>query len=215
MKLFIFIVLSVMLVATTALAGEVPTSRGDKAMVFMFNGFDDLSVGGYGPPAEDFDEYGFGMRYYISDGTALRVGFQFGRSSFTDEDAADDWETIDSVYGVNAIYEMHMAGPCSSVSPYWGFGGAYSMFSDKYNQNAPDPVIKRTISGSGFAGFGVMGFEWGFTDCLTLGGEYLAGFGNWSGKTETDVGGDVTTSNEYSSSLMGFGTASVYLSVYW
>ncbi len=59
MKLFTFIVLAVMLVATTALAAEVPTSRGDKALVFMFSGFDNLSVQGYG------GQYGFGMRYYI------------------------------------------------------------------------------------------------------------------------------------------------------
>ena len=224
MKLFIFIVLSVMLVATTALAGEVPTSRGDKAMVFMFNGFDDLSAGGYGPldygvPGYGFSaDYGFGMRYYIANGTAIRLGLQFGKLSITDEDDPavdldDNAQDDKAYYGVNAVYERHMASPCASVSPYWGLGAAYSRFSDKREDEAGDIT---TGSGSGFAGFGVLGFEWGFTDCLTLGAEYMAGYATVSKKTETEPAvGPTTTANEESGSLMGFGTASVYLSVYW
>jgi len=204
MKLFTFIVLAVMLVATTAVAGEVPTSRGDKAMVFMFNGLDDLSVEGYG------GQYGFGMRYYIADGTAIRAGVQFGKDSFTNDDF--DWEEDYNIYGVNAAYERHMGAACSSVSPYWGVGAGYSAFSDKDTDSVGDTS---EYSGSAFAGFGLLGFEWGFTDCLTLGGEYMAGFTSWSSQVETDIGGVTNTFNEFSGSFMGFGTASVYLSVYF
>ena len=226
MKLFIFIVLSVMLVATTALAAaEVPTSRGDKAMVFMFDGLCFLSAEGYGAPdygVSDDDyafspDYGFGMRYYIADGTAIRAGFQFGKLSVTDEDEIADPDTDatndKAYYGVNAVYERHMGSPCSSVSPYWGFGAAYSRFSDKTEDEAGEIT---TDSGSGFAGFGVLGFEWGFTDCLTLGAEYMAGYASVSKKTETEpVVGPTVTSDEESRSMMGFSTASVYLSVYF
>ena len=210
MKLFTFIVLAVMLVATTAMAAEVPTSRGDKAMVFMFNGLDDLSLEGYG------GEYGIGMRYYIADGTAIRVGVAFGTESWTDEDEATDpdfdSEENDRTYAVSAIYERHMASPCSSVSPYWGIGAAYTSSYEEDKDEAGDTVTDRE---SGFAGFAVMGFEWGFTDCLTLGGEYAAGF--WSGSSETErvTGGVSALSDEESESLMGFSTTSVYLSVYW
>ncbi|MCK4680801.1 hypothetical protein KAT82_06720 [bacterium] len=203
MKLFTFIVLAVMLVATTALAAEVPTSRGDKAMVFMFNGLCYLS-------AEEYADYGIGLRYYIADGTALRVGVQFGKEMFKDEDWDDEYR--DSVYGVSAVYEKHMAAPCSSVSPYWGLGAGYSSFSDKYEDDVGDTW---TTSGTGFEGFGLMGFEWGFTDCLTLGGEYKLGFESWSQKSESDIGGVTATYNEYSGTLMGFSAASVYLSVYF
>jgi hypothetical protein len=204
MKLFTFIVLAVMLVATTALAAaEVPTSRGDKAMVFMFNGLAYLSTEAYG-------QYGFGMRYYIADGTAVRLGVQFGKDTFKDDDFNDEYK--DSVYGVNAVYERHLAGPCSSVSPYWGIGAGYTTYSYLYEDDFGNTW---TDSGTGFAGFGVMGFEWGFTDCLTLGGEYMLGFESWSSDTEADIGGVTTTYNEYSGTFMGFGTASVYLSVYW
>jgi len=210
MKLFTFIVLAVMLVATTALAAEVPTSRGDKAMVFMFNGFDDLSLSSYG------GDYGFGMRYYIADGTAIRVGVEIGRYSWTDDDEATDpdfdSEYTAASYGVNAVYERHMAGPCSSVSPYWGIGAGYWMSSDERKDEAGDTFAD---SASGFAGFGVMGFEWGFTDCLTFGGEYLLGFESSSSKSEDEIAGITTTYDEESDSFVGFTTASVYLSVYW
>ncbi len=209
MKLFTFMVLAVMLVATTALAAEVPTSRGDKAMVFMFDGLAFLS-------AQEYGEYGFGMRYYIADGTAIRAGVQFGKYTWTDDDEAtdpdNDSEYKDGTYGVNAVYEKHMGSPCSSVSPYWGLGAGYSRYSDETTDEAGDLA---KYSSSSFAGFGVLGFEWAFTDCLTLGGEYMLGFESSSSKTEEDVGGVTDTYDELSGTLMGFSTASVYLSVYW
>ncbi len=205
MKLFTFIVLAVMLVATTALAAaEVPTSRGDKAMVFMFDGLAFLSAQEYG------GEYGVGLRYYVADGTAIRAGVQFGRKSDTNDDI--DWDDDYNRYGVNAVYEKHMAPACSSVSPYWGFGALYTAYSNKDTNATGDTW---TYSGSEFAGFGVLGFEWGFTDCLTLGGEYKLGFESSSSKTEEDVGGVTDTYDELSGTLMGFSTASVYLSVYF
>lgn len=209
MKLFIFVVLAVMLVGLTAQAAEVPTSKGDKAMVFMFNGLDDLSLGGYG------GNYGIGMRYYINDGTAIRGGLQFGKWSHTEEtDYPDDYEDEewnDSTFGLNVVYERHMEGPCSSVSPYWGVGAGFSMSSDEYKDEYGDTD---TDKDTGFAGFGVLGFEWGFTNCMTLGGEYQAGFWVWSGETEEEDAGRATV-DEYGGSFMGFGTASVYLSVYF
>ncbi len=209
MKLFTFMVLAVMLVATAAQAAEVPTSRGDKAMVFMFDGLAFLS-------AQEYGEYGFGMRYYIADGTAIRAGVQFGKYTWTDDDEAtdpdNDSEYKDGTYGVNAVYEKHMGSPCSSVSPYWGLGAGYSRYSDETTDEAGDLA---KYSSSSFAGFGVLGFEWAFTDCLTLGGEYMLGYQSWSASSETEVGGVTNTYNEQSATWMEFSTASVFLSVYF
>ena len=204
MKLFTFMVLAVMLVATAAQAAEVPTSRGDKAMVFMFDGLAFLSAQEYG------GEYGVAMRYYIADGTALRAGVQFGKKSDTNDDI--DWDDDYNRYGVNAVYEKHMGSPCSSVSPYWGIGAGYSKYSDETTDEAGDLA---KYSSSTFAGFGVLGFEWAFTDCLTLGGEYMLGYESWSASSETEIGGVTNTYNEQSASWMEFSTASVYLSVYF
>jgi len=216
MKLFIFMVLAVMLVGMTAQAGEVPTSKGDKAMVFMFNGLDDLSLGSYG------GQYGVGVRYYIDNGTAIRGGVQFGKWSETyesDMEGYADEENNYTVYGLNAVYEKHMEGPCSSVSPYWGVGAGFSKMSDEYvwAYGSDGSTYTETDKATGFAGFGVLGFEWGFTNCMTLGGEYQAGFWMWSGETEEDSDGvdRSETTNKFNGSFMGFGTASVYLSVYF
>ncbi|MCK4410067.1 MAG: outer membrane beta-barrel protein [Candidatus Eisenbacteria sp.] len=215
MKLFIFVVLAVMLVGVTAQAAEVPTSAGDKAMVFMFNGFDDLSLGGYG------GNYGIGMRYYIADGTAIRAGLEFGMWSETCESDlegyADD-ENNYTLYGLNAVYEKHMEGPCSSVSPYCGIGAGFAMQSDEYiyGIGSGGETSTTTYKDTGFSGFGVLGFEWAFTNCMTLGGEYELGFWKWSGETESDtVESRSQTYDKYNGSFMGFSTASVYLSVYF
>ena len=210
MKLSIFAIIAVMLMSTLAMAGEVPTAKGDKAMVFMFDGLANLGLDSYG------GTYGFGMRYYIDDGAAIRGGIQYGNWSETlkaDLEGYEDEENTYTVYGLSAIYEKHMEGPCPSVSPYWGVGGAYSSFADNYKDEYGE---EWTNNGTGFAGFGVMGFEWGFANCMTLGGEYQLGFWSWSGETEEeDPPGRTTTSHEFEGSFMGFSTASVYLSVYF
>jgi len=198
MKLFTVSVIAMMLISTVAMAGEVPTSAGDKAMIFMFQGLDDLHLDGYG------HDYGFGMRYYISDGTAIRGGILFGMNSWTDESGTEDWEASESSFGLEAVYEKHMEGPCASVSPFWGLGGNYSTWSV---ENDNDDSMTENFYGI----FGVAGFEWGFTDCITLGGEYRLGFE--SGTYEEEDDGNVI--DEGSVTMTGFGTASVFLSVYW
>ena len=209
MKLFTFVIVAMML-SGIAMAAEVPTSEGDKALVFMFHGLDDLALGTYG------GTYGVGMRYYIDDDTAIRGGVQFGNWSETevanDPENYEDVEETYSVYGASVIYEKHMESACSSVSPYWGVGAAFSMFTDEYLDGDGDT---ETDTGTGFAGFGVVGFEWGFTNCMTLGGEYQLGFWSWSGETEFEPSRVSVTYDEFDGTYMGFSSASVYLSVYF
>lgn len=213
MKLFMFIIIAVMLVGTAAQAAEVPTSKGDKAMVFMFNGLDSLALGGYG------NEYGMGVRYYINDGMAAKVGVTFGRDSRTDksnEQGAADKERNYTDYGLNVALEMHMESPCSSVSPYVGAGAGIAMSSDERITPVGTEGKIRTVTESetGFGGFGIVGFEWAFTNCMTLGGEYQVGLQSSSAKTETE-NGTMVTSDEFSTSVIGFQTCSFYLSVYF
>ena len=203
MKLITCVAIAIMLFAVSVQAAEVPTSAGDKAMVFMFHGLDDLAVSGYG------HDYGFGMRYYLSDGMALRGGVLFGMSTYTDESVDPESEISMTSFGVEAVYEMHMEGPCASVSPYFGVGGNFDSYTEEWDNYEGYETAE--ISETGFGIFGTGGFEWGFTDCMTLGGEYRLGFMSMS--TETTIEGDVCC--EESGTWMGFGTASAYLSVYW
>jgi hypothetical protein len=183
-------------------------------MVFMFNGLSDLSLGGYG-------EYGIGMRYYINDGTAIRGGVQFAKTSLTREEPDPDAEYNYMMYGVEVVYEKHLEGPCPSISPYFGAGASFAMESAEYTNWLIDDYWQEyrdgeTDKGTVFGLFGVLGFEWGFANCMTLGGEYQLGFESCSGETEYDeVETRVETCDEYKDSFMGFSTASVYLSVYF
>ena len=202
MKLFTLVLVALM-ISGVAMAAEVPTDAGDKALVFMFSGLSDLHLDGY------MGDYGLGMRYYIADGTALRLGVEFGSQSFDDKEA--DMEGDMTSYGLMAMYEKHLGGVCASVVPYWGLGAGYHSWANK--MTADSDWIEMRETGFGFVG--ALGFEWGFTDCMTLGGEYELGLWTFSGETESDIGGTTNTFDEYEGSFMGVGTASVYLSVYW
>jgi len=209
MKLFIFVIVAMML-SGLAMAAEVPTSKGDKAMVFMFNGLSYLSLDSTDDYEDDYD-VGFGMRYYISDNRAIRGTITFGRhAKVTERDAWDeDKEETYRVIGLDAAYEMHMEGPCSSVSPYWGIGAGFVSSTEECKDENGD---EETTTGTGFGGYGVLGFEWAFTNCMTLGGEYRAGL--WAEAKETeDVSG--TPDQTIGEADFGFATASVYLSVYF
>jgi hypothetical protein len=214
MKLFTFVIIALMF-SCIAMAGEVPMSMGDKAMIFMFDGLARLDLDGY---------YcgGFGMRYYIADGTAIRGALLFDKYSHVDEandEGYADTENNFTGYGLEAVYEKHMESMCPSVGPYWGIGASFMMGSDEYvNPTGPDGGTSTvTYKENYFSIFGALGFEWAFTDCMTLGGEYQLGFWKGSGETESDYsGGDRSeTYDKYSDTWIGFDEASVFLSVYW
>ena len=245
MKLFTFAIIAVMLIGTIATAAEVPTSEGDKAMVFTFSGFDNLGVLPYGgmsladilPEEEDRDENlealegftgGLGMRYYISDGMAVRSGLTLSMASVTNTCEWDGWtdpKASLTSFGIDVMIEKHMDVPFNSISPYIGVGGNFGMVSLKSEPSVletPD-WLQTTEEKTSITTFGVgaaLGFEWAFVDGMTLGAEYKLGFTSLSGKTETETQGTGSpgrgdTSDEWSASLMGFGTSSVLLSVYW
>ena len=216
MKSFVAVAIALVLLVGVVNAAEVPTSQGDKAMVFMFSGFDDLGL--YGYPGD----YGFGMRYYIADGTAVRGGLTFGTYSYTDTpdfEGAEDYEETASTWGLEAVLEKHLEAPCASVSPYWGVGAGFRSWS--YEEKDPygfySSANETNESLTGIQVFGVMGFEWAFTGCMTLGGEYRLGFESLSGECEYtyETTRAYTEKCETKETMMGFGAASVFLSVYW
>jgi len=247
MKLFMFVIIAVMLIGSTALAAEVPTSQGDKAIVFTFCGFDNLGVLPYGGmdlgdmiPEGDSEEYrdedleplegftgGLGMRYYISDGMAVRTGLTLSMASVTETSYSNGWTdpklSVTSV-GLDVMLEKHIDVPFHSISPYLGAGGHFGMISLKSEPSVletPGP-LQTTESTMSITTFGIgaaLGFEWAFVDGMTLGAEYKLGFTALSGKTETETQGTGPTRGdtcgEWSASVMGFGTSSVLLSVYW
>jgi hypothetical protein len=225
MRLTISITIGLLLFAGLAQAADVPTMKGDKAFVFMFDGFDDL----------DLDTYhgGFGMRYYFADYMAIRGGVIFDMYSETDEpcsnadpDVPDDEYSMTDI-GVEVVFEKHLDGCGPSVSPYVGLGAGFGTMTIEekeadsyYDMDDDEYVWGQTITtddATYFEVFGVAGFEWAFTDCLTFGGEYILGFQSWSGSHEVDHVDpeEDTYTCDISGTWMGFGETSVFFSVYW
>jgi opacity protein-like surface antigen len=212
MRLLTCLLILVLLVGTATAASPVPTSKGDKAMVFKFRGLADLDLKGYG------DCWGVGMRYYFSDMNAIRAGITFGNDNWTQKaqvEEGDDYEYKESEIGFEANYERHLEAPCASVSPYIGAGFAYYKWKNEEPYVGTRDYAKDICEESGLDVHAIAGFEWGFTECMTLGGEYQLGFFSGSYTEEVDSGGETTTIDEEEYSWMGFSTAALYLSVYW
>src|SRR5258708_28775275 len=78
MRNAILLMLAPFVLASCAMAGDEATpkvSKGDKAWLFTLNGLSNLGAGNYNG--------GVGAKYYISDGTALRLSLGFGTSNTT------------------------------------------------------------------------------------------------------------------------------------
>jgi opacity protein-like surface antigen len=200
------------LAGTAAAAAPVHTDKGDKAMIFEFVGLSDLSLNGYD------QSWGVGMRYYFSDMNAIRAGIVFGNQKYTlkaQEEGQDDLENKENEYGIDVTYEHHLKAPCASVSPY--IGGALGIFTwkNEYPAGGARDYAKETEKENGYFGGACAGFEWGFTDCMTLGAEYRVGLFSENYKDEVSSGGSTYTLSETTTSFTGFSTSMLFLSVYW
>ncbi len=210
MRYLILLTIAAMFTFGTAYAGEVCTDAGDMAMLFDFDGLANL----------DLDEFGggIGFRYYLNDGLALRPVVVFSKYNYeleSDVEGMTDAKESMSSVGLEIALEKHFRGPAPAVSPYWGGGGFFEWMTIVDDPSVPSGSTgKTTDSGTAFGLFAMLGFEWGFTDGMTLGGEYRFGFESFSGETEIDTARDETI-GQFSDSWFGFGEASVFLSVYF
>ncbi len=185
-----------------ATAAPIETKAGTKAMVFSFSGLSDLDVGTYAG--------GIGMRYYLADDLALRPGLEFNMLSGKDKVEDPEYKETLTAFGVNVALEQHLSGP-TAISPYIGGKVGFNYGQDKEEQG--DSEAKEKMTSFGLAG--ILGFEWGFTESLTLGGEYTLGLDIGSHKVEVTEDNQTVTTEDDSFTHVGFGTAAVFLSVRW
>jgi hypothetical protein len=201
----------------TAGAAEIATRAGTNQMLFVFSGLSSLQLAGFNG--------GFGLRHYLKDGVALRPGVSFGWSStrtHPDQPTGDPKPTnareIDTSVGLELALEKHLEGP-RSISPYLGAGifGFYVNNKTEPSVATGSPqgtVTKITTKETDGGLFGLLGFEWGWTESLTLGGETRFGLTINTGKVETEaVRTPDRLSHDRSGFDLGFRTASVFLGV--
>ncbi len=99
-----------------------------------------------------------------------------------------------------------------SVSPYFVVNLNFGTYSSTSEQTVSTVTDKIEYSGTGFGAGINFGFDWYFTEGLSLGGKYTLGFQSF-GKPEQKQG-NVTVEGA-SSSTFGTGAASVILNVHF
>jgi hypothetical protein len=198
LTLALVVIVATALVTGAALAGGMPmTDAGSKQIVFGFTGLDNLGLNPY-----SYDSHPqLAFRYFLNDGMAVRPGVYIGYDKTTDEQT--DVETTGMDLALSAVIEKYLPS-VHSVAPYIGIGAGFG-----YNKDETTNSSEVTTTGTSIDVLGVAGFQWYFTDALSLGGEYVGAFRHSSSKTEVD--GDTTSET----SMMKFYwyAASVYLSV--
>lgn len=197
--------------------GPKPEVRqGSKSFVFMYtpfqSNFNPVYVSSVSVFEDDqMDLFGAGFRYFFTNEIGVTLGLNFGTGSTEQEFPNGDKEenstsslgiAVDANYHLKALY---------GVSPYVGINVNYGTYSSENKETDEGTTTTTEFSGNGFGAGINFGFDWYFTEGLSLGGKYTLGFRSL-GKPEQTVG--PTTVEGQSSSFFGIGSASVILNVH-
>lgn len=183
-RLFFILLVGVAALATARAQDTKPkTQAGDKSILFTMNGFGDFGVSGVvvasTPDSNVFSFtrpiFGAGVRFYLSDNTALRVGLGFNMTSTTTPNAIDTTGNSDATvsqmaFGISPAIELHLvnAGP---VSVYTGGMVSFGMASSSSGPDSAQATSSQTGIGVG-ALLGVEFFPW---NNVSIGAEYQLG----------------------------------------
>jgi hypothetical protein len=196
------LILSVLALAVSAYAADASKGiePGDKALLFnatfvnagLFNG-------------------GMGMKYYLSEGLALRPVLTFNFGSTTDKNEnidttwmwADDYQVIydddkttTSSFGLELALEKTLATKGAvNINAGLGAGFGMSSYTREYGERYIEVggtatgvyTTKTERSSTNFGGGVLLGAEWFITEAISLGAEYQLGIEMSSeGKDETN-----------------------------
>lgn len=198
--------------------GPKPEVRqGSKSFVFMYTPFQSnlnpvpvSTVSVY--PDDNLDLVGAGFRYFFTNEIAVGIGLNFGSGSTERVFPNNDKEELSvTSFGVAIDANYHFK-PLYSVSPYVGVNVNFGSVSSTFDETTDGTTTSSELSGTGFGAGLNFGFDWYFTEGLSLGGRYTLGFQSLS-KPEAKSGN--TTVEGASSSEFGIGSASVMLNVHF
>jgi outer membrane protein W len=196
---------------------------GAKSLVFHYTPFQSnlnpvsvstVSVYSQSGNISSMDLAGAGFRYFVTNEIGVGVGVNFGSMTAEQETGTSPniiknelssttiGLLVDINYHLNALY---------GVSPYIGVNFNFGSYSTTSESTGGGTTSKTETSGSGFGAGLNLGFDWYFTEGLSLGGRYVLGFSSL-GKPEVKSGN--TTVEGPSASFFGIGTASVILNVH-
>jgi hypothetical protein len=200
---------------------------GAKSFVFMYTPFQSnfnpvyvASASGNstgGTSFSDMNLFGAGFQYYVTREIALVLGVSFGTSSETQDSMSTSVpknETSSTSLGVALDANYHFKA-LYSVSPYIGVNVNFGSYSETDETTVGGTTSKMESSGTGLGAGLNFGFDWYFTEGMSLGGKYTVGFRSMSSPEVTSTSGSTTnTFTGPSRTSIGIGTASVYLNVH-
>jgi hypothetical protein len=237
-KLFVALTL-VLLVSSMSYAQYTPVNtgydgvrpevkKGSKAMVFMYSPFVSGSFGS-APVATvitNFDTTnidntslgttsGIGLKFFLNNQWSISPTFQFSTGSLNQTLTGGTVETKNTAFGLAVDVDYHLKA-LYSVDPYFGLNLGFASIKSEATS-----VFGGTTSTSDFTSSGInvgiqAGFNWFFTEGLSLGGKYTIGANLLSSPERTTTGGTVsTTSTGPDGSIIGTGVASIMLNVHF
>jgi len=193
--------------------------EGSKSLLFQYTPFqsnlEPVYVGTVSVPQQAFssiDLLGAGFRYFVTHQIAIALGLSFGTSSSSLETETGKSESSATLFGVGVDANYHLPS-LYGVSPYIGANVNLSSLSAT-EEFTPDGGTTQTTdySGSGWGLSAQFGFDWFFTEGLSLGGKYALGFRSLG---EPEVSSEGQTEKGPSSTSFGISTLSVILNVHF
>lgn len=228
MKAFVYSVALILVLSCTTLFSQVNSNydgpkpevrAGAKSFVFMYTPFqsnlEPVYVGTVSVPDQGFtslDLMGAGFRYFVTNQIAIGLGFSYGTSSSSLETEAGKSETSSTLLGVGIDANYHLMS-LYGVSPYVGVNVNLGTLSETDEFTPEGGELETTeYSGNGWGLAAQFGFDWFFTEGLSLGGKYALGFrslGEWEVTSEGE------TEKGPSSTSFGVSTFSVILNAHF
>jgi opacity protein-like surface antigen len=183
------VALVVCLMAGAAFAGGTPnTAACTKQLVFHFSGLSDMGLSSYrfswlDDVFSDYDlsDYGYGggigFRYFFREGIAVRpsLNISYTKLQLPDESGYTDPEITAANYGFSVVVEKYLP-PIHGIAPYLGAGAGYDHYTYEQSYKVDEVTVSSDMTVGSFDLRAVAGFQWYFTEGMSLGGEYVGAF---------------------------------------
>ncbi|MCF8267010.1 MAG: PorT family protein [Ignavibacteriales bacterium] len=211
------------------------TYKGSKALVFAYTPMQtdigSVPIGSVKMPNSgssgiyytDSEVGGIGMKYYLKENMEVMVSLGFGSASSEEEFSSTDYygnlvswneEASATIIGLSMDFNLHLKSRYS-VSPYGGVNINIATISSTAETSfSTSGYINSKIEYSQ-TNFGLglnLGFDWFFTEGMSLGGKYTLGYTSIGEPEYTD---DTETVKGPSGSSLGTGTGTILLSVHF
>ena len=226
MKKVALVLMAVVLVASVAIAQDMPAAKmGAKSLNFTFGGFGGFGLTGSGPNPTGAAA-GISVTHFMADDAALRIGLQVAGASSTTAanatapDVGTDGSSSSLNLGLGVDYLMYSG--TGRVRPYMGAGIGLGWGTNTTKGAVIAPTVQVEVkdnpaagpTGISFGLTGIIGAEWFLYNDLSFSAEYNLNIITVNSPADL-VSGTTTTKQGSSTSFLGFGAAGATVHIYW